>query len=81
MILTKKEQRFIKLNQGVLERIFNERLLELRKLAADLDPNLTAEEFKIKYLGYQNFINEMRQWLREIRILARPKKKPNLSDI
>jgi len=75
MILTKGEKRFIKANQEILAAIFRKRIEELEKLASAIDPNLTAEEFKIKYLGYRNFINEMREWLREINILQKEKEE------
>ena len=75
MILTKGEKRFIKANRAMLENLFLKRIKELEELAANLDPNLTAEEFKIKYLGYRNFINEMEEWLKNIRILDKNSKK------
>jgi len=76
MKLTDRQKRFIKNNQDMLKGLFEARVEELERLAGNLDPNLTAEEFKIKYLGYKNFINEMRAWLKTIKILTQ-KNKPD----
>ena len=70
MRLERQEKRFIKINKDILKQIFLKRIEELEKQAGSLDANLTAEEFKIKYLGYKNSINEMKEWLRTINILS-----------
>ncbi len=74
MNLEKHEKQFIKQNSDILSSLFSRRIDELEKMAGSMDTNLTAEEFKIKYLGYKNFINEMRSWLRTINILSKKNK-------
>ena len=74
MKLTKEDRDFLKRNKRFLEDLFERRIQELKENSATLDPNLTADEFKIKYLGYLNFINELETWLKTIRILAKETK-------
>jgi len=71
MELTKTDREFIKRNKEYLESLFSRRLIELKKNISVLDPNMTADEFKIKFLGYKNFINEIEMWLKQIKILSR----------
>ena len=73
MKLSKEDRDFLKRNKRFLEDLFERRIIELKENSADLDPNLTADEFKIKYLGYQTFIQELETWLKTIRILAKGK--------
>jgi len=71
MELTKTDREFIRRNKEYLESLFSRRLIELKKNISVLDPNMTADEFKIKFLGYKNFINEIEMWLKQIKILSR----------
>lgn len=73
MELTKEDKAFIKRNKIELSKLFEKRIEELKWTIGDIDPNLTAEEFKIKYLGYKNHINEMVEWLRAIKVLQEEK--------
>jgi len=79
MELTKTDREFIKRNKEYLESLFSRRLIELKKNISVLDPNMTADEFKIKFLGYKNFINEIEMWLKQIKILSR-KSKTEIED-
>jgi len=75
MILSKEQRQFLKRNKETLNELFGQRLKELKESSADLDANLMADEFKIKFLGYKNFINELENWLKTINILDKEKEK------